>query len=114
MTFEGFLKLFKNTYICKVDDDAAYHSQCQKTKNVPEQNWFKIQLGEDFKFGEWGLDILVQQMGNRIYRHQRDSDGIEFENSAFQLTLVSVGGDNEFDGIRQQVHYIKSAVSADW
>lgn len=97
-----------------MESDIIYHSLCQKSKNVPEQNWFKFQLGDDFKFGEWGLDIVVQQMGNRIYRHQRDSDGIEFKNSMFQLTLVSVGGNNEFEGIKQQVHYIKSTASSDW
>ena len=104
MTFEDYLQLFSNTYICKIENDIKYHSLCQKSKNVPEQNWFKFQLGDDFKFGEWGLDIVVQQMGNRIYRHKRDSDGIEFKNSLFQLTLISVGGNNEFEGIKEKTH----------
>lgn len=116
MTFEDFVSLFSDTNICKLaDDEVTYHSLCQKTKNVPEVNWFKFSLEDEFQFGEWGLDIVVQQMGNRIYRYKRDSDGIEFQPTMFQVTLVSVGGEkNVFEGIRQQVHYIKSTVSSDW
>lgn len=59
MTFDAYLKLFSDTYVCKLGVAADFHSLCQKTKNVPEVNWFKFSLEDEFKCGEYGLDIVI-------------------------------------------------------
>ena len=69
---EDFLHLFSETQICKYEDD-DFHSYEIKNGPAPRMNFFEFTLGRDFKF-ERGLDILANQMGDRLKRRRR-ADG---------------------------------------
>ena len=64
---------FTFSYICKLNDNDI-HSSAIKNKPVPLQNYFTFNLDNDFSGGKIGLDICVNQMGNRL-AHRKRNDG---------------------------------------
>lgn len=53
-------------------------------------------------------------MGDRL-SNRVSADGTRlFDNSWFQMTLVKADADHEIEGIKHQVHFIKSSVSSNF
>ena len=89
ISLEDYLANFSFTNICKYNDDDC-HSYAFKNKPVQEQNFFEFELDGNFQFGKWGLEILVNQMGDRLSRRKR-LDGTQFDPSWFSITLCREG-----------------------
>jgi len=84
MTLQDYLKNFSNTNICKYNDDSqAYYAF--KNQPVPPLNFFEFQIEEDFAGNNVSLDILVNQMGDRLKK--RKGDGA-FNASWFSIMLI--------------------------
>jgi hypothetical protein len=71
--FEDYINCVSFSNICKYEDDDV-HSYAFKNKPVPEISYFEFTLDKTFKFGKQGLEILVNQMGDRLTtRHRTDA-----------------------------------------
>ena len=72
MPFDDYVNLVGFTNVCKYEDDDL-HSYAFKNKPVPEQSFFEFTLDNSFKFGKHSLEILVNQLGDRLSsRHKKD------------------------------------------
>jgi len=90
MTLQDYLKNFSNTNICKYSDDSqAYYAF--KNQPVPPLNFFEFEIEQDFASKNVSLDILVNQMGNRLKK--RNGDGA-FNASWFSIMLIRQEGNS--------------------
>lgn len=112
ISLEDYLKHFSFTNICKYNDDDC-HSYAYKNKPVQEQNFFEFELGSDFQFGTWGLEILVNQMGDRLSRRKRKTG--QFEPSWFSIMLCRVEDNGPPSGkVVLPYQWLKSVVNTNY
>ena len=53
-------------------------------------------------------------MGDRLSKRVSANDERLFDNSWFQMTLIKADADHEIEGVKHQVHFIKSSVSSNF
>ena len=85
MPYADYVNLVNFTNVCKYEDDDV-HSYAFKNTPVPEQSFFEFTLDNSFQFGKWGIEILVNQMGDRLTSRHK-TDGSQFDPSWLSIML---------------------------
>ena len=109
MPLDHYLTQFTTTNICKYnDDDIAF--TIHKMKPVAQRTFFEFKLDQPHS-----LEILLNQMGNRLSRGRR-KDGTQFEPSWFNMTLCQTEGQQGHQGtdVSLPFRFIASSVSSNY
>lgn len=112
ISLEDFLQNLSNTYICKYDDDDKFTKIVRKTQ--AERSVYEFELKDDFIYDQWSLEILVNQLGDRISRRKRQ-DGSQFDPSWFEIMLCRQGNEQASQtSCSLDYFFVKSSVSSNY